>query len=949
MRKTVQLIAISILIIAVPIVSAFFVFSGVYQNMLQPQLSIALVNEDKGATFNGQEIYFGNAFVKDIERNNDYDWSVVSRGTADLGLASGDYDVAIIIPSDFSMRSVAVDDNAPEQTQLSYKVSPSANFLVEENAQKAVGNIQALLNSKLIDVYFSSVLHNLQAAQMNVNEMVTAESEHNTILHDEVAVNLTSLEKNFGAVEQTTTSLTGSAGSLESSSIALNQRTNQALSAQTAFSNELTQYFQLQNENMLSAEVLLAKDNQLQKLMQSNTEISQLQTANENLITQLTNNKVEVEALQLQTTNIHDELQAIVDNSDGNGNKNVLWQSIYDEIEANLPRDGSLSGIPTQIQNLCSDANVYDASSDADLVAVQRVCGTMSSQNPTARVYTMNSVGTAPVLDPLTDWTMTIQLAPNSSTPSVKMNNRAISGTYNASTGIWTGTELAGAHGVTIGTNSLSVAYTLASTNGVPSPTVSAQIDDVTSGVQTMTLTTSAVIQPQPLPTAAQIKNAHMLDAYFIVTYGSDAQSLVANSGGDIAGYLSNLEASVDTSNGAREQLAMDLTTSAYNNMRSTVETLLNDKINPYMIELNAHHDAIVTSIASSNDVQTRLNNFASTLSDWQQQETVINTDLTDLIAQSQKEGEVLVGIGKNEAALVTTSLAIADQTKAQVTTTTAMHDTTERLAQNAQSIATESGVAVTTLNQTITTNDETLESNSNYNTNFATVFDNSKIGQRDNNDLYNFLSQPVGTNNISRNIDSAETLIPYFTILLLCISSFFTAYSFSTRKQKYDASDLNAPSLPRQYLQTAIMLSIFAVSVGLIIGGISAYICGLLGTDLIAWIILSGITSITIALLSYAILKWLKSFGMLVLLLFFFIYLVMNSVLGFNIAEGSRVTFIQSLSPLWLLEQLFNQILFAINGPYFLALFILLIICGLSTVAIVGLGWRRKGVETHA
>ncbi|MBC1502119.1 type VII secretion protein EsaA [Listeria weihenstephanensis] len=949
MRKTVQLIVISILIIAVPMFSAFFVFSGVYQNMLQPQLSIALVNEDKGATFNGQEIYFGNAFVKDIERNNDYDWSVVSRGTADLGLASGDYDVAIIIPSDFSMRSVAIDDNAPEQAQLSYKVSPSANFLVEENAEKAVGNIQALLNSKLIDVYFSSVLHNLQAAQMNVNEMVTAESEHNTILHDEVAVNLTSLEKNFGAVEQTTTSLTGSAGSLESSSIALNQRTNQALSAQTAFSNELTQYFQLQNENMLSAEALLAKDNQLQKLMQSNTEISQLQTANENLITQLTNNKVEVEALQLQTTNIHDELQAIVDNSDGNGNENVLWQSIYDEIEANLPRDGSLSGIPTQIQNLCSDADVYDASSDADLVAVQRVCGTMSSQNPTTRVYTMNSVGTAPVLDPLTDWTMTIQLAPNSSTPSVKMNNRTISGTYNASTGIWTGTELAGAHGVTIGTNSLSVAYTLASTNGVPSPTVSAQIDDVTSGVQTMTLTTSAVIQPQPLPTAAQIKNAHMLDAYFIVTYGSDAQSLVANSGGDIAGYLSNLEASVDTSNGAREQLTMDLTTSAYNNMRSTIETLLTDKINPYIIELNAHHDAIIASIASSNDVQTRLNNFAITLSDWQQQETVINTDLTDLIAQLQKEGEVLVGIGKNEAALVATSLAIADQTKSQVTTTTAMHDTTERLAQNAQSIATESGVAVTTLNQTITTNDETLESNSNYNTNFATVFDNSKIGQRDNNDLYHFLSQPVVTNNISRNIDSAQTLIPYFTLLLLCISSFFTAYSFSTRKSKYDTNDLNAPSLPRQYLQTAMMLSIFSISVGLIIGGISAYICGLLGTDLIAWITLSGITSIAIALLSYAILKWLKSFGMLVLLLFFFIYLVMNSVLGFNIAEGSRVTFIQSLSPLWLLEQLFNQILFAINGPYFLALFILLIICGLSTVAIVGLGWRRKGVETHA
>lgn len=949
MRKTVQLIVISILIIAVPIVSAFFAFSGVYQNMLQPQLAIALVNEDKGATFNEQEIYFGNAFVKDIERNTDYDWSVVSRGTADLGLARGDYDLAIIIPNDFSTKAVALDGQAPEQAQLSYKVSPSANFLVEENAQKAVGTIQALFNSQLIDVYFVSVLHNLQNAQANVNDMVVAESEHNTILHDEIAVNLTSLEQHFGTVEQTTTALASSGGSLETSSIALNQRTNQAFETQNAFSAELTQYFQLQNEHTMNAENLLSKDNGLQALMQSNTEIEQLQTTNATLITQLTSNKEAVEALQVQMTSIHDELQAIVDNSDGNGNKNVLWQSIYDEIEANLPRDGRLNGIPSQIQNLCRDTNMYNMSGQADLVAVQLVCGTVGTQSPATRVYIMSSTSVLPTLDSMTDWELRIQLTTNSSTPTVKINNRELVGTYDATTGIWTGTELSDAHGITVGSGSLEVIYTVPSQSSVPDPRISAQIDDQTNGIQTLAFTTSVTVQPLPIPTASQIKNAHMLDAYFTVTYGNNAQNLVANSEGDLASYLNSLAITSDTSNGARAQLAIDLTTSAYNNMRSTIETLLTDKINPYMVELHAHHASVVASIVTSNEVQTRLNNFAITLSDWRQQETVINTDLTDLVAQLQNEGEILVEIGKTEAAIVTTSQAIADQTKAQVTTTSAMHETSERLAQEAQSIVSESGVAVTSLSQTIATNDETLESNSNYNTNFATVFDNSTIGQRDNNDLYNFLAQPVGTNNISRRIDSAQALIPYFTILLLCISSFFTAYSFSTRKQKYDANDLNAPSKTRQNLNTLGMLSIFSATVGLIIGGLGAYICGLLGTDLIAWIFLSAFSSITIALLSYALMKWLKSFGMLILLIIFFVYLVMNSVLGFNIDENSRVAFIQNLSPLWLLEQLFNQILFAINGPYMITVCIMLIICGLSIVAIIGLGWSRKGEKTHA
>ncbi|PNP92539.1 type VII secretion protein EsaA [Listeria newyorkensis] len=949
MRKTVSLIAISILIIAVPIVSAFFVFSGVYENMLQPQLSIALVNEDKGATFNTQEIYFGNAFVKDIERNNDYDWTVVSRGTADIGLANGDYDIAIILPSDFSTKAVAINDSSPEQVQISYKVSPSANFLVEENAQKAVGDIQATLNSKLIDTYFSSVLHNLQLAQKNVGDMVTAESEHNTILHEEVAVNLASLEKNFGGVQQSTESLSSSVSSLKTSTIAFSERTSQASSAQTAFSDELTNYFQLQNNNTASAEQLLAKDSQLNSLMQSNTEISQLQTANQALIAQLTENKETVESLQLQMTTIHDELQAIVDNSDGNGNKNLLWKSIYADIEANLPRDGSLNGIPAQIQYLCGDTNLYNASGDADLLAVQQVCATTNTQAPATRIYTMTSSGVLPTLNPVTDWQLYIPLAIGSSTPTVKINGRTIAGTYDANTGIWNGSELASAHGMSSGTNTLTLSYTMTSNNEVPSPTMSAQIDDQSGASLTTSLTTTSTVQSLPVPTASQIKNAHMLDAFFIVTYGDNAQTLVANSGGDLANHLSNLATTADTSNGERTQLANDLATNAYNNMRSTVETLLNDKINPYIIELNTHHDAIVASITASNNIQTSVDTFAITLADWQQQEMVINTDVTDLIAKLQKEGEVLVDIGKKEASIVATSQSIADQTKSQVTTITAMNESTERLAKNAQVIATESGAAVITLNKTITTNDEALESNSNYNTNFATVFDNSIIGQRDNNELYNFLSQPVGNNNIGRNLDSAQTLIPYFTLLLLSIASFFTAYSFNSRKQKYDANDLNAPSLLHQNLQTAGMLSLFALSAGLIIGGMSALIGELLGTDLIAWIVLSAITSVTIALLSYALLQWLKSFGMLLLLILFFLYIVMNSVLGFHIAEGSRVSLMQNVSPLWQLEQTFNHILFAMQGAYILVICSLLLLSGISVIAIVGLGWRRKDVDANA
>src|SRR5690625_6075500 len=45
-------------------------------------MSIALVNEDEGAIFNGETITFGEAFVKSLDNDENHNWFVVSRGVA---------------------------------------------------------------------------------------------------------------------------------------------------------------------------------------------------------------------------------------------------------------------------------------------------------------------------------------------------------------------------------------------------------------------------------------------------------------------------------------------------------------------------------------------------------------------------------------------------------------------------------------------------------------------------------------------------------------------------------------------------------------------------------------------------------------------------------------------------------------------------------------------------
>ena len=50
------------------------------------KMAVAIVNEDQGSEFNGEEYEFGTEFIQNIEKDNTHNWYVVSRGVAESGL-----------------------------------------------------------------------------------------------------------------------------------------------------------------------------------------------------------------------------------------------------------------------------------------------------------------------------------------------------------------------------------------------------------------------------------------------------------------------------------------------------------------------------------------------------------------------------------------------------------------------------------------------------------------------------------------------------------------------------------------------------------------------------------------------------------------------------------------------------------------------------------------------
>lgn len=168
------------------------------------KMTVALVNEDQGASLSGKKIEFGNEFITSVEKDTTHDWYVVSRGVAESGLARNVYNMMIVIPNDFSQKALSIESNAPEKVTLNYKVNATGNNDVKAEAEKTASSILEDFNRRIIDVYFASIIGNLQNAQDNITTLVKKEQTYSDMYNDEVHSPLAGYTQQFKSVQDQT-------------------------------------------------------------------------------------------------------------------------------------------------------------------------------------------------------------------------------------------------------------------------------------------------------------------------------------------------------------------------------------------------------------------------------------------------------------------------------------------------------------------------------------------------------------------------------------------------------------------------------------------------------------------------------------------------------------------------------------------------------------------------
>ncbi|ENH96301.1 hypothetical protein J416_11532 [Gracilibacillus halophilus YIM-C55.5] len=167
-------------------------------------MSIALVNEDAGTEFNGTALDFGDAFVQSIDQNSNHEWFVVSRGIAENGLEQNTYDMMIVIPKDFTEKALSIQSESPEQVVLNYKINTSDSGAIRAEAERTASSVLNDFNRRIIDVYFASVIGNLQDAQDNVSDLVEGYSELTYTYNDKVQAPLSNYTDQFDMIKENT-------------------------------------------------------------------------------------------------------------------------------------------------------------------------------------------------------------------------------------------------------------------------------------------------------------------------------------------------------------------------------------------------------------------------------------------------------------------------------------------------------------------------------------------------------------------------------------------------------------------------------------------------------------------------------------------------------------------------------------------------------------------------
>ena len=908
------------------------------------KLNIAVVNEDQAVKLNDKEYNLGASYVKNIERDNSQNWSVLPRGAAEAGLADGKYQLLITIPSDFSEKVLEVNAVNAEKTTVTYKVNAAGNAQVENEANKVAKDIVSDLRNQLVDMYMVSILSNLYTAQKNVETSNKVQS-----------TNIGSYRSNLLDSALDSKNIFPSLYSLSTSSVESNNALKTVLESYTQAFDQLSQSQGQYGQNFDS----LIKQRSSDKI------------SHEEFMNQLMTMKQSV--LSTQTQDLYKNLQQNQDAITKQLNKPAEGDTSGTKTYASLTQDVNdriselEKGIQTERQKLDDhEKNIaasvkakildYYGLKEGDKVTLRTLLGkqsidTISKLRTKADDAIRTAIEKLPYLDPASlnlnkygnlnaaidfdsAFATGTKAQPKGNADDLKRlaaevdaKSTAVATILNAKSGkqkvsiqvptgvkvdTWTydGTTYSGnAEQEVELKDGKPIQIHLAEDGGAMPSTI--DVDVLVNGVSSTSVTVSAddlkLAVANYASKASEIALGYqragaLIDAYYPADEKGNRHSIFDPiEDMDLTGALVDVVKTAVEGNIKEYRTSID--TDGKGDATKGVRAQLDGTLKQ-LKDLGPQLSANLLAIENANkDLTANINDQLAQYAELQKKLDAISTaQETDNQAQTKTDAD-LSSLGSEYTSLLSSTEGVKSSSRSNVEAANSTNEifnqlnkelqraqgNTEKLSSNAESLMGEF--------------DKELSENGNFVESFRKVFNNAYENGVPNEVLLDFLSNPVAEKSSSVKA-TINVYRPFIWIFMLEVLSLFTAYLFATQPIIRKVKD----RFKLDRLQESDILSVgVLVGLSLILGLVTGMVSSIqlsVGREYVpSWVLLAVLAGFVLVQLQYFLLKHFRVIGMGISFFMLISYVYLSSAIGTTATLSGLPALVKNLNLLSILE----------------------------------------------
>ena len=350
-----------------------------------------------------------------------------------------------------------------------------------------------------------------------------------------------------------------------------------------------------------------------------------------------------------------------------------------------------------------------------------------------------------------------------------------------------------------------------------------------------------------------------------------------------------------------------------------------------------------------ATSMNENLGEYLKGLAKWRENSLKLVEEQQVLTANHAGEQTAVLSLDSGIKSLMMQSQSLVESSKHSLATSDDVYKTFDQINGQAKEIQDSGTTIVSKADLLLNDFTKKMEDDKSFSKNFTKILANSRIGDRQNEMLYEFLASPVQKQN-DVVIVAGNAFTPYLIVLTCFIVALFTAYASANQEKKRMQSDHFEEKFSLIDMNVPTTVVAFGISIveGISIGIISGRLLKFGQDQSLLWIAFITFIMMAFVLVSTYLLRQIKMVGMFILLVFLSMYLFLTEAVGSKVDQMSSVGKIRQFSPLQYIESFLNDF---ISGKdtgkvIFVVLFVIAIIGLVSNLFVWHKKWEEKEVN---